>query len=86
MATAPNPEAYGEQRGLLTVAQPAAAIHEKLKRGPGMIGMVGFGIVACDLGFIYSAYHLLGDLSVVHSTSIMPYVLLGVALLVASGV
>ncbi|MGD0214461.1 MAG: inorganic phosphate transporter [Terriglobales bacterium] len=84
MATAPNPEAYGEQRGLLTVAQPAAAIHEKLKRGPGMIGMVGFGIVLV-IGVIYSAYHLLSDLSVVHSGSIMPYVLLGIALLVALG-
>ncbi len=84
MATAPNPETYGEQRGLLTVAPPAAAIHEKLKRGPGMIGMVGFGIVLV-IGVIYSAYHLLSDLSVVHSGSIMPYVLLGIALLVALG-
>ncbi|MGB8773092.1 MAG: inorganic phosphate transporter [Terriglobales bacterium] len=84
MATAPNPETYGEQTGLLTVAPAAPAIHEKLNRSPGMIGMVGFGIVLV-IGVIYSAYHLLTDLSVVHSASVLPYILLGIALLVALG-
>jgi PiT family inorganic phosphate transporter len=84
MATAPNPEAYGKPTGLLTVATPAPAIHEKLNRSPGMVGMVGFGIVIL-IGVIYSAFHLLSDLSTVHSGSVMPYVLLGIALLVALG-
>ena len=83
MATAPNTE-FGEQRGSLTVAAAAPAIHEKLNRSPGMIGMVGFGIVIV-VGVIYSAFHLLTDLSTVHSGSILPYVLLGIALLVALG-
>ena len=79
MATAPNPESYAE----LTVA-PRPAIHDKLSKRPGKIGMIGFGIVLI-IGVIYSAFHLLTDLSTVHSGSIMPYVLLGIALLVALG-
>ena len=79
MATAPNPETYAE----LTVA-PSPAIHDKLSKRPGRIGMIGFGIVLV-IGVIYSAYHLLADLSTVHTSSVMPYVLLGIALLVALG-
>jgi PiT family inorganic phosphate transporter len=37
------------------------------------------------VGVIYAASHLLSDLSGVHNNSIMPYILLGVALLVALG-
>ena len=66
------------------MAAAAPAIHEKLSRRPGMTGMIGFGIVLL-IGVIYSAFHLLADLSTVHSGSIMPYVLLGIALLVALG-
>jgi len=55
------------------MATAAPAIHEKLSRRPGMTGMVGFGIVLL-IGVIYSAFHLLTDLSTVHSGSIMPYV------------
>ena len=55
------------------MATAAPAIHEKLNRSPGMIGMVGFGIVIV-VGVVYSAFHLLTDLSTVHSGSIMPYV------------
>ncbi|MGA2425576.1 MAG: inorganic phosphate transporter [Terriglobales bacterium] len=84
MATAPNPETTGEDVGLLSVAPARPAIHDKLGKSPGMIGMVGFGIVLV-IGVIYSAYHLLTDLSTVHNTSILPYVLLGIALLVALG-
>ena len=83
MATAPNPEATGNEVGL-SVAPARPAIHDKLGKSPGMIGMVGFGIVLV-IGVIYSAYHLLTDLSTVHNTSILPYVLLGIALLVALG-
>jgi len=68
----------------LSVAPARPAIHDKLGKSPGMIGMVGFGIVLV-IGVIYSAYHLLTDLSTVHNTSILPYVLLGIALLVALG-
>ena len=37
------------------------------------------------IGFVYAAVHLAADLSEIHSPSIMPYVLLGIALLVALG-
>ncbi|MGA3090413.1 MAG: inorganic phosphate transporter [Terriglobales bacterium] len=66
------------------MATAAPAIQEKMSKRPGMIGMVGFGVVFV-VGITYAALHLLSDLSVVHGTSIMPYVLLGIALLVALG-
>ncbi len=56
----------------------------KLNRSPGAIGMIGFGIILV-IGVVYSAYHLLSDLSTVHNGSILPYLLLGIALLVALG-
>src|ERR1700733_11397781 len=66
------------------MATASTTLDAKLKKSPGMIGMIGFGIVLL-IGVIYSAYHLISDLSTVHSGPIMPYVLLGVALLVALG-
>jgi PiT family inorganic phosphate transporter len=83
MATAPNPENY-EPVGLSGVATATPAIHDKLNKSPGKIGMLGFGVVIL-VGIIYSAFHLLTDLSTVHGGSVMPYVLLGIALLVALG-
>ena len=66
-------------------AVPAAhGVHDKLSRGPGKIGTAIFG-VALAIGFVYAAAHLISDLAVVHSPSIFPFVLLGVALLVALG-
>jgi PiT family inorganic phosphate transporter len=84
MATAPNPESYGEPTTVLNVAPARPLLEAKLNRSPGKIGMIGFGIVLV-IGVIYSAYHLLSDLSSVHNTTILPYVLLGIALLVALG-
>jgi PiT family inorganic phosphate transporter len=65
-----------------TVAAPA--LQAKLSKSPGKIGMLAFGVVLL-IGVCYSAYHLLSDLSTVHSGSILPYLLLGLALLVALG-
>src|SRR5579862_4120681 len=48
------------------------------------IGMGIFGVVLI-IGMIFIGRQLIGDLSEVHPTSVMPYVLLGVALLVALG-
>jgi len=84
MATAPNPETTANQMGPLSVVTAKHSIHDKLNKGPGKVGMLGFGVVLV-VGVIYSAYHLLRDLAVVHTTSIMPYVLLAIALLVALG-
>ena len=48
------------------------------------IGMGIFGVVLV-IGMIFIGRQLIGDLSEVHATSMMPYVLLGLALLVALG-
>ena len=64
-----------------------SVLDAKFSRGPGkaaMVGMIGFGIVVV-VGFVYAGYHLLSDLAAAGSGPIMPYVLLGVALLVALG-
>src|SRR5262252_5128746 len=71
-----------EERFMATTATPA--LEAKLSRRPGMIGIAGFGVVLV-IGVVYSAYHLLSDLSTVHSNSLTPYILLGLALLVALG-
>jgi PiT family inorganic phosphate transporter len=59
-------------------------LEAKLNKSPGKIGMVGFAIVLV-IGIAYAGFQLLSDLSTVHNESIMPYVLLGLALLVALG-
>jgi len=70
---------------MATTAQAATSVLDsKMSRSPGKLGMIGFGIVVL-IGFIYAGYHLLSDLSTVGSGPIMPYVLLGIALLVALG-
>ncbi len=50
----------------------------------GKIGMMVFG-AALVVGFIYAGSRLVSDLSGIHSTDIMPFVLLGVALFTALG-
>jgi len=65
-------------------APTTAAVHEKLSKSPGKIGS-GIFVGALTIGFVYAAYHLVSDLSTVHSSSIFPFVLLGIALLVALG-
>jgi inorganic phosphate transporter, PiT family len=65
------------------MATATPVLEAKLSRSPGRIGMLGFGIVLV-IGIIYSAYHLLSDLSAVHNSA-TAYVLLGIALLVALG-
>ncbi|MFY9977936.1 MAG: inorganic phosphate transporter, partial [Candidatus Sulfotelmatobacter sp.] len=59
-------------------------LDQKLSRNPGKIGMAVFGVVLL-IGVIYAGSSLLHDLSSVHATSFLPYLLLGVALLVALG-
>ncbi len=66
------------------MASATSVLDSKINRSPGKVGMIGFGIVVL-IGVSYAAYHLLSDLSTVHSGSVMPYVLLGIALLVALG-
>jgi PiT family inorganic phosphate transporter len=62
-----------------------SVLDERLKKSsPGKIGGIAFGIMLLG-GFIYIGAHLFSDLSIVHSASIFPFILLGVALLIALG-
>jgi inorganic phosphate transporter, PiT family len=60
----------------------APALEHKMSKSPGMMGMAVFG-VALIVGLIYTVVSLARDLQAERGTSIFPYVLLGVALLVA---
>ncbi len=59
-------------------------LHEKMSRSPGKIAMVVFGC-ALLAGVIYTALQLGSDLSQTHFPTAWPYVLLGIALLIALG-
>ncbi len=61
-----------------------SSVHEKLSKSPGKIGVAIFVLVLV-LGLTFIGVQLGGDLSVVKSPSIYPFVLLGIALLVALG-
>jgi len=66
------------------MATAATALETKMRRSPGKLGVLVF-LVILVFGIGYAAIQLLNDLSTVHNTSAMPYVLLGVALLIALG-
>src|SRR6202046_4161231 len=67
-----------------TLPQPSI-LDEKLKKGsPGKIGMIVFALMLVG-GLGYITVQLWGDLSLVHSASVFPYLLLGLALLIALG-
>jgi PiT family inorganic phosphate transporter len=59
------------------------ALQEKMKAGPGKMGMIIFG-VALVIGFIYAGSHLIRDLAEMHPVGAMPFILRGVAQLVAA--
>jgi len=61
-----------------------SAVHEKLNKSPGKIGLVIFGLVLIG-GFGYAFSQLANDLSGTHLASVWPYLLLGTALLIALG-
>ena len=73
-----------ERHEAVVDSKRSRALEAKLEKGPGRTGMLIFG-VALLVGLIYAATHLLSDLSTVHGTSALPFVLLGVALLTALG-
>jgi PiT family inorganic phosphate transporter len=65
------------------ITPPGSLLDEKLKKSsPGKIGVVVFLAMLVG-GLIYIGSKLSTDLAVVHSASIFPFVLLGVALLIA---
>ena len=59
-------------------------LNQKLSRSPGKIGMLVFGVVLV-IGVGYAGASLLHDLSTIHNESVLPFVLLGLALMVALG-
>ena len=65
---------------------PAAgsSVHNKLNQSPGRMGMLLFGLVLLG-GVGYAVFHLSSDLAGTHMASAWPYVLLGIALLIALG-
>jgi len=62
----------------------SAAVAEKLARSPGRFGIAAF-IVALILGLVYVIARLVSDLSANPLPSALPYIGLGVALLIALG-
>src|SRR5271154_3575292 len=67
------------------VTPPGSLLDEKLKKSsPGKIGGIIFAIMLVG-GLIYIGTKLASDLSIVHSASIFPFILLGVALFIALG-
>jgi PiT family inorganic phosphate transporter len=65
-------------------ASAAPALEQKMSKSPGMMGMAVFG-VALIVGLIYTVVSLAKDLQAERGTSLFPYLLLGIALLVALG-
>jgi PiT family inorganic phosphate transporter len=60
-------------------------LDEKMEKSSvGKWGMIVFGVMLV-IGIIYIGTHLGADLAVVHSASVFPYILLGVALFIALG-
>lgn len=82
MATASAPQSFEPEPRLKPV--PVSTVHAKMAKGPGTIPLLIFGAVLL-VGVIYAASSLISDLSGVQVTSAMPFLLLGLALLVALG-
>jgi PiT family inorganic phosphate transporter len=64
---------------------PGSLLDQKMKKSsPGKIGGIVFAFLLVG-GLIYIGIKLSSDLSIVHSASVFPFILLGVALLIALG-
>jgi inorganic phosphate transporter, PiT family len=66
------------------MASGTSVLDSKISKSPGKLGIVVFGGVLL-VGIAYTAIHLVSDLSGFHATSVMPYLLLALALMVALG-
>src|SRR6201996_2493225 len=62
----------------------SSAMDQKLSRSPGKIAMIVFGCAIAG-GIVYAGLKLGSDLATTHYPTVWPYVLLGVALLIALG-
>src|SRR5580658_3796684 len=80
-----RPPRYREQRmanASVINSGPVASPLVGHKSNPWFNIIAGIVVVA---GIIYAGYHLADDLSVVRTTRVYPYILLGIALLIALG-
>jgi PiT family inorganic phosphate transporter len=59
-------------------------IGSKLNKSPGRSATIGFGVVLA-LGLCYAGYQLVSDVATVRTSSALPFILLGIALLIALG-
>jgi PiT family inorganic phosphate transporter len=66
------------------IASPRPGVHEKLSKGPGLMGTLIF-VVVLIIGLGYIGWNLAHDLASLRTGSALPYLLLGVALFVALG-
>ncbi len=64
------------------LAPPPTLVQEKLRRSPGRLGKIIFGVVLVG-GLVFIASRLTADMSGVRMTSAWPYILLATALLTA---
>src|SRR6202000_3372426 len=82
MASTSNPT------GLITPPSTSSILDSKLAQSSsssvGKWGTISAGIMFL-CGLIYVATRLFADLSIVHSASVFPYILLGIALRIALG-
>lgn len=69
------------------MATEASVLEGKLAGGSSKAGKIGLGVfgAAVVIGMVYAGSSLISDLSGVHSANVLPFVLLGIALLVALG-
>jgi inorganic phosphate transporter, PiT family len=65
-------------------AKPESKLDAKIKRNPGKVATMVFGGVLAA-GLIYAGSQLLADISHVKSESALPFILLGIALIIALG-
>ena len=82
MASATNPT------GLLTPPSTSSLLDDKLAQSSGSNAGKWGSIVGGAIllgGLIYIGTRLASDLSIVHSASVFPYILLGIALMIALG-
>lgn len=75
-----NIDAINQAPGVMHAPSAATRIHQK--PNPWFNGLAG---VVVGVGIIYTGIHLADDLSVVRDTRAYPYILLGIALLIALG-
>lgn len=68
----------------ITEPRRGSLLDSKIKRTPGRVGAAVFGL-ALVAGLIYVGTKLFSDLGQVHVTSSLPFILLGIALLIALG-